>query len=298
MVPFPAMPWSPKEISEKHIIGKRSREWVIGPAETKALAAKRIEWAGLSDLAPPYEIVRHETAFGHVLGCVEGEGEVWADGDWRRVGPGMVFANPPARPEALRARRGRHWRICWVHTRPEFFAAEGGAATEPFLAELDARPLWHALEGLRVCAQADPRDPLAEPWCELVFAHARRLATRTGGVSRLARIWEEVVKTPGGEWGVERLCALAGMSREHLRRVAVKETGRTPMEQVAYLRMRRAAALLRMTGETLEAVADAVGYRNAFVFSNAFKRVMGQRPGAYRAAAAAGREGKASVGPG
>jgi transcriptional regulator GlxA family with amidase domain len=49
--------------------------------------------------------------------------------------------------------------------------------------------------------------------------------------------------------------------------------------------MRRAADLLRLTNETLESIAEAVGYGNAFVFSNAFTRVMGLRPGAYRAAA-------------
>lgn len=275
---------SMEKISEKHIIGKDSREWLIGPSEAAGLCAGRLDWAGLSDLAAPYEIVRHAPGFGHVLGCFDGEGEVWVGGEWRQVRSGMVFVNPPHRAEALRAVPGRRWRICWVHTPPDFFSAQSGAVTEPFLGERDARPLRHALEGLRLCVQADADDPLAAAWCELVFAHARRLAVRTAEEPRLARLWEEVAKAPGEPWDIERLGAMAGLSREHLRRVSVKETGRTPMEQVTYLRMRRAADLLRFTRQTLEVVAEEVGYRNAFVFSNAFMRVMGTRPGAYRAA--------------
>lgn len=283
MVPPEVMPDAHENISEKHIIGKDSREWLLGPAEAPGLAARQIEWVGLSDLATPYEIVRRAPAFGHVLGCFGGEGEVWLGGEWRRVRAGMVFVNPPRHAEALRAVPGERWRICWAHTRAEFFA-EAGVVTEPLLEERDARLLRHALEGLRLCAQADAEDPLAGPWCELVFAHARRLAARAAGEPRLARIWEEVAKAPGEPWDVDRLCALAGMSREHLRRVSVKETGRTPMEQVTYLRMRRAADLLRFTRQTLDVVAEAVGYRSGFVFSNAFMRMMGARPGAYRAA--------------
>ena len=283
-----AMSAAPEKISERHIIGVRSREWLVAPGEVPALGARHIEWGGLSELAAPYEIARPAPSFGHVLGCIEGEGEIWFDGEWRTARAGIVFVNPPGRAEALRAAPGKPWKICWVHVAPAFFAGEAGKSAEPSLAERDARPLWHALEGLRLCVQAAPRDELADAWSELVAAHARRLLVRGGGVRRLARVWEEVAKAPAAPWTVERLGALAGMSREHLRREAIRETGRTPMEQVAHLRMRRAADLLRLTNETLEVVAEAVGYGNAFVFSNAFTRVTGLRPGAYRVAARRG----------
>ncbi len=283
-----AMSAAPEEISERHIIGVHSREWLVAPGEVPALGARHVEWGGLSELAAPYEIARPAPSFGHVLGCIEGEGEIWFAGEWRTVRAGIVFVNPPGRAEALRAVPGKPWKICWVHAAPAFFAGETGTRAEPSLAERDARPLWHALEGLRLCVQAAPRDELADAWSELVAAHSRRLLVRGGGVRRLTRVWEEVAKAPAAPWTIERLGALAGMSREHLRREAIRETGRTPMEQVAHLRMRRAADLLRLTNETLEVVAEAVGYGNAFVFSNAFTRVMGLRPGAYRAAARRG----------
>jgi len=280
------MSGGPEEISERHIIGRGSREWMVAPGEVPALAARDVEWGGLSELEAPYEIARPAPAFGHLLGCVEGEGEIWCEGAWRTARAGIVFVNPPGRAEALRAVRGKPWKICWVHAGAAFFAGEAGALGRAYLAERDPRPLWHALEGLRLCVQAEGRDELSGAWAELVAAHARRLLARGGGARRLARVWEEVAKAPAESWTVARLGALAGMSREHLRREAIRETGRAPMEQVAYLRMRRAADLLRLTNETLEVIAEAVGYGNAFVFSNAFLRATGLRPGAYRAAAA------------
>ena len=289
---LPAMSDTLQEISEKHIVGRRSQEWLVGPGDAPELAARNVEWGGLSELAAPYEIVRHAPDFGHVLGCIEGEGEIWLEGGWRTARAGIVFVNPPGRTEALRVAKGRRWKICWAHVGEEFFAGEGGARGEPFMVERDARPLWHALEGLRLCVQGqgegNARDELAATWSELVAAHARRLMTRGRPERRLTRIWEEVAKAPAKDWSVERLGVLAGMSREHLRRESIRETGRTPMDQVARLRMRRAADLLRLTNETLESIAEAVGYGNAFVFSNAFMRVMGARPGAYREAARRG----------
>ena len=283
-----AMPASPEEMSERHIVGKRSREWLLGPGEAPALAKRHVEWAGLSELEAPYEIVRRAPAFGHVLGCVEGEGEIWLDGEWRTARAGIVFVNPPGRAEAFRVAAGKRWKLCWAHVGPAFFAGEGGTRGEAYFTERDARPLWHALEGLRLClhgGDTTDADELIEPWSDLAAAHLRRLMARGGPARRLTRVWEEVAKAPGAPWSVERLGRLAGMSREHLRRESLRETGRTPMEQVARLRMRRAADLLRLTNETLDSIAEAVGYGNAFVFSNAFKRVMGGRPGAYRAAA-------------
>jgi AraC-like DNA-binding protein len=49
------------------------------------------------------------------------------------------------------------------------------------------------------------------------------------------------------------------------------------------LRMRQATLLFQATGLNVSAVAEAVGYKNAFAFSTAFKRQIGSSPGAYLA---------------
>jgi len=77
---------------------------------------------------------------------------------------------------------------------------------------------------------------------------------------------------------LERLARLAHMSTEHLRRLCRRQLGRSPMHQVIFLRMRRAAELLATTDEKVETIAAAVGYQNPFAFSNTFKKWTGWRP--------------------
>ena len=73
------------------------------------------------------------------------------------------------------------------------------------------------------------------------------------------------------------------MSAEHLRRLCVRELGRTPMEHVTYIRMQRAKELLEAGDAKLEAIAPEVGYHSATVFSRAFARCIGMNPSEYRA---------------
>ena len=54
------------------------------------------------------------------------------------------------------------------------------------------------------------------------------------------------------------------------------------MHHVTYLRMHRAAALVKTTSRKLGDIALSVGYTDPFAFSVAFKRVMDISPSHYR----------------
>ena len=54
------------------------------------------------------------------------------------------------------------------------------------------------------------------------------------------------------------------------------------MQHVAYMRMQRAQEILENSDDKLDAIAPAVGYENALVFSRAFKRLVGMSPSDYR----------------
>ena len=72
------------------------------------------------------------------------------------------------------------------------------------------------------------------------------------------------------------------MSQEHLRRLSRQQLGRSPIQQITHLRMRRAVSLLASTGDKVETIAREVGYENPFTFSNAFKRWTGLTPARWR----------------
>ena len=65
--------------------------------------------------------------------------------------------------------------------------------------------------------------------------------------------------------------------------------GRPPRQQLIWLRMRHAAALLAHGDAKVETVAARVGYQNPFVFSRTFKRVMGWPPSEYPGRGAASK---------
>ena len=64
----------------------------------------------------------------------------------------------------------------------------------------------------------------------------------------------------------------------------------TPLAHLRTVRLQRAMRLLVESDRTLEQVASAVGYQDAFSFSKAFKRDVGLSPGDFRRRDASERE--------
>lgn len=83
-------------------------------------------------------------------------------------------------------------------------------------------------------------------------------------------------------WTLEELAAEAGVSRSALAGRFRQAMGDTPLAYLRTLRMQRAMHLLETTRDRLEAIAQAVGYQDAFGFSKVFKRVVGLAPGEFR----------------
>jgi AraC-like DNA-binding protein len=84
---------------------------------------------------------------------------------------------------------------------------------------------------------------------------------------------------PARPWTVATLAATAGLSRAAFAARFTQLVGQPPMAYLTDWRMTLAADLLREeTGTTVAAAAEAVGYRDAFAFSVAFKRAKGVSP--------------------
>ncbi|WP_437280246.1 AraC family transcriptional regulator [Sorangium sp. So ce375] len=99
---------------------------------------------------------------------------------------------------------------------------------------------------------------------------------------RVARVLRLMQEKPAERWSVEALAKAAGLSRAALARRFLAELGVPPLRYLAELRMQRAAELLAESDGSLAAVAAEVGYDSEFAFSRAFKRHMGEAPGAFR----------------
>ncbi|WP_306208598.1 AraC family transcriptional regulator [Actinoplanes sp. RD1] len=88
---------------------------------------------------------------------------------------------------------------------------------------------------------------------------------------------------PHRRWTLEELARIAMMSRSTFAATFRSRVGRPPLDYLIEWRMQLARAALR-TGDSLAAVAAAVGYQSESAFSTAFRRVVGMPPREFRQA--------------
>ena len=86
---------------------------------------------------------------------------------------------------------------------------------------------------------------------------------------------------------VEELSRELGMSRAHLYKKLLQITGKTPIEFIRIIRLKRAAQLLRESQQNISEIAFQVGFNNPKYFSRYFKEEFGVLPSVYQE-----REGK------
>jgi transcriptional regulator GlxA family with amidase domain len=130
---------------------------------------------------------------------------------------------------------------------------------------------------------------------QLVLYHRR-----SGGQSQFSSLLE--LKAPTGRFGslltwarehldtrlsVEELAERAGMSSRHFTRAFIAETGTTPFKAVERLRIEVARQQVQSSGEPIERVAQATGFRDPERMRRAFIRAFGQPPQSIRRVARA-----------
>lgn len=135
---------------------------------------------------------------------------------------------------------------------------------------------------------------------DAVFTYALREIADREGLAQPG--WAQAVRDPqvraaltalhadlARPWTLDALAREAGLSRTALAERFRQTMGDTPLNHLRTLRMQRAQQLLGETAQTLEQVARAVGYQDAFGFSKVFKRSTGLAPREFRQRDAASR---------
>jgi AraC family transcriptional activator of mtrCDE len=135
-----------------------------------------------------------------------------------------------------------------------------------------------------------------------LFVLALRLASESdeapvgllalAGHPRLAPALTAMVTQPSLPWTLPALARLCHMSRATLARHFQEKVGRSASELLADIRMALAAAELKKSHLSTEAVADIVGYQSVAAFKRAFRQRMGMSPADWRRAARAAMDGK------
>ncbi|MEM7248586.1 MAG: AraC family transcriptional regulator [Acidobacteriota bacterium] len=154
------------------------------------------------------------------------------------------------------------------------------------LADLIAQVMREATQGELGCHAVVRR--LSEVlFIQALRAWARRSAQEENGLAALAdpqlgASLERLHERPGDPWTLESLARAAGLSRTVFAQRFKEALGMPAMKYLTSWRMQRARRLLVESEQTLEAIAEDVGYESAPALSRVFKRWVGVPPGQYR----------------
>lgn len=190
------------------------------------------------------------------------------------------------------------WLVVCGGVRFEGFAATTLANLLPEIVVLrqnDASPIVaNALEAMRQesLAARPGSATLMTRLADVVMIHAIRgwmeqADLESGWLAALrdpqiGRAMAEVHQRPDEAWSVDAMAAIANLSRSRFSQRFTELLGEAPMQYVTKVRMQRAHELLRAERVSIAELADRFGYESEPSFARAFKRHMGQPPGAVR----------------
>jgi AraC-like DNA-binding protein len=174
-----------------------------------------------------------------------------------------------------------------IGSLPEYLVCRSGDAALGHSAALFDMIQAEAVNG------GDPErpSPLIARLVELLFfyliRHASQREALTAGLLALAQrgefmaLLERMLDSPGDDWSIARMADAAHMSRAAFCKHFTGAGGVTPAQFLLRLRMRLATQRLN-AGDSVEQAAAHVGYQSNAAFTRAFKRIVGEQPGAYR----------------
>lgn len=181
------------------------------------------------------------------------------------------------------------------------------APVHPFFSEL---PAWFVMRAdrapslgpvqLTVAMLADEarrdglgRETVMHGLLDVLFTQLLRVLVEQRGGEGCS--WSQAIREPhvrqavmllhqefARDWTLDALARAVGLSRSVLAERFRESMGDTPLAYLRTVRLQRAMRLLVDGSQTLEQVALEVGYHDAFGFSKAFKKAVGESPGEFR----------------
>ena len=182
-----------KNICEKHILGPETRtyvvradgsdtrEWLHDSPICSCLNDLRVAHCGIMHALQPFEIARVHLSGTFFFACIEGEGQVLIDGDWRTVGAGQACVQPPFIPNGLKARGRKVWKFCWIRYQEAPSTQPLVSLHAPAIGEFDVEPLRFAIEGLHAEASRAASLHALRKWTDLVHNYVLLFARPVRG---------------------------------------------------------------------------------------------------------------------
>lgn len=172
-----------------------------------------------------------------------------------------------------------------VSSFPDFLILRANSPASASVAPLLDLVLAEAQRNETACS------PVIERLTELLLFYVIREASQREDVAtglwtvvrrpQFLPLISHLLRAPGDNWGLEDMARVAHMSRASFCKNFSDSCGVPPAQFLLSLRMNIAAQRLR-EGESVGRAAEHVGYQSTAAFTRAFKKVIGEHPGAYQ----------------
>jgi AraC family transcriptional regulator len=241
-------------------------------------------WHGLQRGTSPFVVVQH---------TLVGEGRLDFAGAQFRLRPGDTMVLTMPHDHRYWLERGGHWEYFWM-------VLNGREALRLAREVIDARgpvlrPQVGAVDRLAGACLALVRPHSAQPGEISAAAYAAMAALNDAAFSgvdeiepdippALRRVMAHVQANIAAPLQIDRLAALAELSRAHFVRTFTAQLGVSPSAWVMGRRLERIERLLIATDLTIAAIAEATGFADANYLAKAFRRHRGVSPLEFRSA--------------
>ena len=274
----------PIDVSE--MILKGLRQSYVTAEENPQLAASGIHMVGHSRIfTRPRKRAMDSAGHWNLHVSVSGEAQGLVNGRWVRLPARTAYIVPPGSDWTwcYEAKTKRPWEVLFVVLKPEFrIPTPVRHDTAYTRRDCDPTNLVWAFQRLYKETLAKGRPVIMSALSDIIACLSRELLDEEEHHYQLSDLWMTVSHDLARPWSIAALCEEAAMCPEKLRLLCHKETARSPMAQVTYLRMRYAADLLVEGDLNVQQIGFLAGYENPFNFSLAFKRLYGLSPTHFR----------------
>jgi len=222
---------------------------------------------------------------------LSGEAEMGFDGQTALLSPGRLYLIPAHGARSYRCDRRMELYWCHfavhLHSGPDIFDSLGRILV---LDEADPSSTRRLFQNLvdrvgddapgSVVARSGALLQLVAPFLESV--DALQLENRRSAMQRFGGVFEKIEAHLGEPMSIPELAAVAKMSPPHFSRCFSRALGISPGRYIMRRRIEEARIRLAESDDTLDAIADDLGFCDGFHFSKVFKKEAGMSPSAFR----------------
>jgi AraC-like DNA-binding protein len=214
---------------------------------------------------------------------LEGEGELFINGEWKKVKAGDVYILNEGEAHYYRASNRNPWKKIWINYESSYMAK--------MLASYKIESGIYSAENVRArfedLLECSRNAAVSQNLCFFIADSLHRIINeialervpeKNDGRMIIESVEEYVYK----KLSLDELSASLNMSKSNIIRVFKKEYGITPYEYLLSRKMSAAKLLLENTSMTVKQIADKICISDEHYFSSLFLARVGMRPRDYR----------------